>query len=199
MLLEKLKDFHLILGTQSPRRHLLMKEAGFHFDIVIPEDVEEKYPDNFKTTEIPIYLAELKAQWFAGKLKEKDIVITADTVVIHNNKIIGKPSGQDEAVSMLQTLRGCAHDVITGVCFTSREYKKTFSSVSTVYFSNFSNEEILYYVDNFKPYDKAGSYGAQEWIGYIGIERIEGSFFNVMGLPIQQLYIELGKFVDKFD
>jgi septum formation protein len=196
MLLEKLKNYHLILATKSPRRHQLMKDSDFRFDIFFPEGIEENYPGNLKIEEVPEYLADLKASWFLKKLNTNDIVIAADTIVTFRKKILGKPLDRNEAISMLGTLRGKSHTVITGVCLLSKEKKKLFSSFSTVCFSNFSDEEISYYVDKFKPYDKAGSYGAQEWIGYIGIEKIEGSFFNVMGLPVQQLYIELDKFIE---
>ena len=196
MLLEKLKNYHLILATKSPRRHQLMMDSGFQFDIRIPEGIEENYPDDLKIEVVPEYLAELKASWFLNKLNVNEIVISADTIVIFRKKILGKPLDRDEAISMLRTLRGKSHTVITGVCIMSKEKKKLFSSFSTVCFSNFSDEEISFYVDKFKPYDKAGSYGAQEWIGYIGMEKIEGSFFNVMGLPVQQLYVELEKFIE---
>jgi septum formation protein len=196
MLLEKLKNYHLILATKSPRRHQLMMDSGFQFDIRIPEGIEENYPDDLKIEVVPEYLAELKASWFLNKLNVNEIVISADTIVIFRKKILGKPLDRDEAISMLRTLRGKSHTVITGVCIMSKEKKKLFSSFSTVCFGNFSDEEISFYVDKFKPYDKAGSYGAQEWIGYIGIEKIEGSFFNVMGLPVQQLYVELEKFIE---
>lgn len=196
MLLEKLKNYHLILGTQSPRRHQLMKDSGFQFDIVIPQGIKEKHPEQMADKDVPVYLADLKAMWFNNKLQNRDIVITADTIVMLDNKILGKPENKSDAVSMLQKLRGRPHDVITGVCMLTNQKKMSFSSLSKVYFSNFSDEEIYYYLENFKPYDKAGSYGAQEWIGYIGIEKIEGSFFNVMGLPVHQVYLELDKFID---
>ena len=196
MLLEKLDNYHLILATKSPRRHQLMKDSGFQFDIVVPEGIEENYPVDLSNKKVPEYLAEQKAAWFLNKINDNEIVITADTIVLFNNTILGKPSDRNEAISMLQTLRGRPHKVITGVCLCTNKHKKLFSSTSTVYFTNFTDEEIFYYIDNYKPYDKAGSYGAQEWIGYIGIEKVEGSFFNVMGLPVHQLYIELDKFID---
>ena len=197
MLLTKLKNYHLILATKSPRRHLLMKEAGFMFDIVIPEDIEEKCPEHLSCNEIPVYLACLKASWFKGKINDNDIVITADTVVVLNDMVIGKPKNHDEAISMLHKLNGKSHCVITGVSFLANHKNKCFSSLSTVYFGNISDEEIDYYIKNFHPYDKAGAYGAQEWIGYIGIDKIEGSYFNVMGLPIQKLYVELDEFISQ--
>jgi septum formation protein len=197
MLLNKLKNFHLILASQSPRRHLLMNEAGFLFDVVIPEGIEEKIPNHLSNHDIPVYLADLKASWFENKINDNDIVITADTIVLLNNEVIGKPENDKEAIIMLQKLNGKAHDVITGVCFLTNKRKKLFSSLSKVYFRNITQEEIEYYVKNYNPLDKAGAYGAQDWIGCIGIERIEGSYFNVMGLPIQQVYVELEKFIEK--
>ena len=197
MLLKTIKNYNLILGTQSPRRHFLMKEAGFDFKIQIPEGIDEIYPESIDITDIPVFLAELKSSWFENKLTEKDIVITADTIVILENQVLGKPQSRDEAIYMIQQLSGRAHDVITGVCFKTIDKLYSFSALSKVFFRQLSNLEIEYYIDNYKPYDKAGSYGAQEWIGYIAIEHIEGSYFNVMGLPIQLLYSELEKFIEK--
>jgi len=196
MLLEKLKKFHLILATGSPRRHFLMKGAGFEFDISIPDGIDESYPKSKLKKEIPEFLAEKKALAFSGKLYENDLVITADTIVLVEDSILGKPMNREEAILMLQLLSGRSHDVITGVCIFTKNKKKTFSSLSKVYFNKLTEDEIIFYVDNYKPYDKAGAYGAQEWIGYIGIEKIEGSYYNVMGLPIQMLYAELEQFID---
>ena len=196
MLLNKIKNYRLILATQSPRRHFLMKEAGFDFEIIVPEGIDEIYPKTVVNEEIPVYLAELKANWFKGKLKNKEIVITADTVVLLEDKVLGKPESATNAFEMLKLLSGKTHEVATGVCFTSINKQKSFVAISKVHFREFSDEEILYYIEKYKPFDKAGSYGAQEWIGYIGIEHIEGSYFNVMGLPIQMLYAELEKFIN---
>ena len=195
MLLNKIKNYRLILATQSPRRHFLMKEAGFDFEIIVPEGIEEIYPEAVVNEEIPVYLAELKASWFKGKLKENEIVITADTVVLLGHRVLGKPESSAEAFEMLRYLSGKTHEVATGVCFTNLNKQKSFVSISKVHFREFSDEEITFYIEKYKPFDKAGSYGAQEWIGYIGIEHIEGSYFNVMGLPIQMLYAELEKFI----
>jgi septum formation protein len=197
MLLNKIKKYNLILATQSPRRHFLMSEAGFKYTINIPVGIEEVYPESLVDEEIPLFLSELKASWFNGKLQENDIVITADTVVLLNDKVLGKPVSEENAIEMLQSLSGKAHDVATGVCFKSKDKQHSFVDITTVHFRNFTDEEICYYVSTYKPYDKAGSYGAQEWIGYIGIEWIEGSYFNVMGLPIQKLYVELEKFIEE--
>lgn len=195
MLLEKIKNYRIILATQSPRRHFLMKEAGFDFEIIVPKGIEEIYPSGMEADKIPVYLAELKASWFNGTLKENDIVITADTIVSIHNSVLEKPVDRTDAIRMLKMLSGNSHEVYTGVCFYSTNKKSTFSAVSKVFFRHLTDEEINYYVDTYKPYDKAGSYGAQEWIGYIGIEWLEGSYFNVMGLPIQKLYVELDKFL----
>ena len=187
MLLEKIKDYHLILATQSPRRHFLMKEAGFEFETIIPEGIEEKYPETLRKEEIPIYLAELKASMFEGKLKKNDILITADTIVYLDNNVLGKPVDRADAINMLTKLSGRSHDVYTGVCFISSNKKHSFSAISTVYFRVFSTSEIHYYVDKYKPYDKAGAYAVQEWIGAVGIKSINGDFYNVMGLPISRV------------
>jgi septum formation protein len=194
MLLEKIKNYNLILATQSPRRHQLMTDAGFSYTIEVP-NVDEVYPANLIDEEIPVYLAELKASWFKGKLKNNDIVITADTVVLLNNKVLGKPVSAENAIEMLQELSGNTHTVATGVCLLSSEKQRSFVAISKVHFRTFTSDEINYYVHTYKPFDKAGSYGAQEWIGYVGIEGIEGSYFNVMGLPVQKLYVELDKFI----
>jgi len=196
MLLDKIKNYSLILATQSPRRHSLMKGAGFDFKIIIPDNIEEIYPSGLSEPEVPIFLAELKASWFDGKLKKDEIVITADTIVAIDGMVLGKPNGFNEAFSMLQRLSGRSHDVVTAVCLCNNQIKKTFSSVSKVYFRHLSNQEIEYYINSFQPYDKAGAYGAQEWIGFVGIEKIEGSYFNVMGFPIHQFYAELEKFIE---
>jgi septum formation protein len=173
-----------------------MKEAGFNFEIIVPKGIEEVYPPNLACQEVPSFLAELKASWFKNKLSENEIVITADTIVILNDQALGKPETAEHSREMLQMLKGKTHEVVTGVCFFSAKKSHTFKASSKVHFRDFSDEEIEYYIKNYKPFDKAGSYGAQEWIGYIGIEHIEGSYFNVMGLPIQMLYVELENFIE---
>jgi septum formation protein len=196
MLYEKLKNYKLILASNSPRREYLLKEAGFQFELRTPSESSEDYPDDMQACDIPIYLARKKASLFNGVLSNTEIVITADTIVILEDRILGKPKDFNEAYSMLSSLSGCRHDVITAVCLKSKEREYCFSARSEVWFKALSEEEIIQYINNYKPYDKAGAYGAQEWIGYIGIERINGSFFNVMGLPIQMLYVELEKFIE---
>ena len=186
-------DYKIILASGSPRRSQLMLDAGFRFEIR-KKDVEEVYPSGLDIASVPEYLAKLKAAAFRGELKEDELVVTADTVVCVDAKILGKPHNRETAISMLETLSGKKHTVITGVCLTTSQKKESFSVHTDVYFKRLTAEEITYYVDNYKPFDKAGAYGIQEWIGYIGIERIEGSFYNVMGLPVQKLYEALQRF-----
>ena len=199
MLKEKLHSYRLILATTSPRRQYLMKEAGFEFELRIGSDISEVYPAKMPAPEIPIYLAELKAASFEGRLKSNEIVITADTVVVLDGKVLGKPKEYYEAFDMLSSLSGRKHEVITGVCLKTMGLQTSFSAQSDVHFRQLLEQEIHHYITEYKPFDKAGAYGVQEWIGYIAVERIEGSFFNVMGLPIQKVYVELGKFIDEIN
>jgi len=192
-MLNNLKDYQLILASQSPRRHQMLKELGLDFKIQT-KDVEEVYPDHLKGEEIPVYLSKLKAEAFVLDMNEKELVITADTIVCVDDMVLGKPKDRDDAVNMLKTLSGRSHQVISGVCLKSKEKEATFSTTTHVHFKVLSLEEINYYIDNYKPFDKAGAYGIQEWIGFVGIDGIEGSYFNVVGLPIQRLYQELSKF-----
>lgn len=194
MINHRLQGSHIILASQSPRRQYLLKELGIDFEIRSTQ-VKEVYPEGLSPEQIAVYLAELKAATFdTSRMDEKAIVITADTIVSLGDEILGKPGNYTEAVQMLQKLSGRKHDVITAVCLKSRMKSKTFFVCSSVIFKELSLEEIDYYIDNFQPFDKAGGYGIQEWIGYIGINKIEGSFFNVMGLPVKELYEELLKF-----
>jgi septum formation protein len=194
LLLEKLKSYNLLLATQSPRRHALMKGAGFSFKIVTPLHNNEDYPENLSQVEIPVFLARQKSLGFM-QLNDNEILITADTLVFLDNKVLGKPANYDEAFFMLSQLSNREHSVITGVCFTSIDKYFTFYDCSIVKFRKLSAEEIGYYLLHYHPYDKAGSYGAQDWIGLTGIEWIKGSYFNVMGLPIEKVYIELERFI----
>jgi septum formation protein len=191
MINKRFQAKNLILASESPRRRYLLKELGLDFEILVPK-VREHYPDNFTPMEVAVYLAELKSDNFnASRFSENTILITADTIVSIDDQILGKPGNYQEAVCMLQKLSGRKHDVITAVCLKSKTRHKTFHVLSSVYFKELSMEEIDYYIENFRPFDKAGSYGVQEWIGYIGISKIEGSFFNIMGLPVKELYEEL--------
>lgn len=194
MINHRLNGRRIILASQSPRRQYLLKELGIDFEICVTH-VKEHYPGGLTPMEIAVFLAELKAHSFDSSRMDKDtIVITADTIVSIGKEILGKPSNYTEAVQMLQKLSGRKHDVITAVCLKSKAKMKVFHVLSSVSFKELSMEEIDYYIDNFQPFDKAGGYGVQEWIGYIGISKIEGSFFNVMGLPVKELYEELLKF-----
>lgn len=199
LLHDKATSWHLILASASPRRRTLIKELGLPFTLAPNHDIDENFPQDMQVEEVPIYLAVKKAESFLPGLKDRDILITADTVVILNGKIIGKPSTSDEAIEMLSLLSGNTHTVITGVCLSAREKKHVFSARSEVTFRKLTREEIAYYVIHYKPFDKAGAYGIQEWIGYVAIEEIRGSFYNVMGLPVQKLYIELNQFIDSLE
>jgi septum formation protein len=184
----------LILASQSPRRQYLLKELGLDFEVLAPS-VKESYPPGLDPVQIAIHLAELKSGNFdASRFSDNTILITADTIVSIEGEILGKPKNHADAVCMLQKLSGRKHDVITAVCLRSRNKKKTFHVLSSVYFKELSLEEINYYIENFRPFDKAGGYGIQEWIGYVGISKIEGSYFNIMGLPVKELYEELLQF-----
>lgn len=185
--------FNIILGSSSPRRNELLKSLGFDF-IINPSNADENYPLNLKGHEIPVFLAKKKASSFNGVLTETDLLITADTIVWCEGEIFNKPINFEAGKLMLQTLSGKMHEVFTAVCLKSANKQIIFYDATKVYFKKFTNEEIEYYLNKYKPYDKAGSYGVQEWIGYIGIEKIEGSFYNVMGLPVKKLHEELMKF-----
>jgi len=185
--------FNIILGSSSPRRNELLKSLGFDF-VINPSNADEDYPLNLKGYEIPVFLAEKKASSFNGVLTETDLLITADTIVWCEGEIFNKPINFEEGKLMLQTLSGKMHEVFTAVCLKSANKQIIFYDATKVYFKKFTNEEIEYYLNKYKPYDKAGSYGVQEWIGYIGIEKIEGNFYNVMGLPVKKLHEELMKF-----
>jgi septum formation protein len=193
-MLENLKNRHIILASLSPRRRFLLEQLGLEFT-AIGAKIDESFPEGMTPDEIAIFLAGKKAGHFVELLEDpKNILITADTLVLIDGHILGKPEGKEGAVKMLQTLSGSMHQVVTGVCIHSRDKSFSFTAWTNVYFKPLSAAEIDYYLTHFKPYDKAGAYGIQEWIGYIGINRIEGSYFNVMGLPVQRLYEELSRF-----
>lgn len=191
-------DYKIILASASPRRQQLMRDAGFEFEIRLKE-TEEIYPETLVSTEVPVYLSRLKAAAFADEIQEGELLITADTVVCLGAKILGKPKNKEHAIEILHQLSGQKHTVVTGVCLTTRHKQQTFSSFTDVYFKELTEDEIVYYIDRYKPFDKAGAYGIQEWIGYIGIKWIDGSFYNVMGLPVQQLYTTLQSFGKESD
>jgi len=189
-MLSHLKKYHIILASQSPRRQELLRGLNIPFDVQAI-DIEESYPEQLVGVDIPMYLAEKKANAFADKMGKNTLLITADTIVWHEGQVFGKPINKADATRMLKALSGKTHQVITGVCLSTLNKRKTFHVISEVHFAQLSSEEIEYYLQNYEPYDKAGSYGVQEWIGYVGVEHIEGSYFNVMGLPVQRLYTEL--------
>ncbi len=192
--LKSLKGKRLLLASASPRRRQLLSELALEFKIAPTIDVDEIYPETLPVTEIAPYLSRVKALAYHDMLTPIDIVITADTVVINNDIVLGKPSNMDEAKTMLQSLSGKVHQVVTGVTISSLENQVTFKATTEVEFAELSTEEINFYINSFNPTDKAGAYGIQEWIGCIGVKRINGSFYNVMGLPLHLLYNELKRF-----
>ena len=193
MLKEKLASKKIVLASASPRRQQFLKDLNLTFEIRL-KPVEEIYPDDLKGSEIALFLAELKAKAFENDLADHEILITGDTIVCIDNQALGKPKDKAEATAMLQNLSGRTHEVISSVCLKSTEKTTTFYDKTTVYFKELSSEEIDYYIKNHQPFDKAGAYGIQEWIGQIGIQKIEGSYFTVMGMPVHLLYDELLKF-----
>jgi len=196
MLHEKLKDYRLILASQSPRRKQLLEGLDVKFEVIVKDNIDETTPTGLGKIEIPVWLAEHKSDFYCDLLNPKTIVITADTIVWHHGRELGKPKDATHAQEIVRLLSGSEHEVITGVCIRSKTKKKTFHALSKVAFRALTDEEINYYITKYKPFDKAGAYGIQEWIGYAAIEKIEGSFYNVMGLPVQSLYCELLKFIE---
>ena len=180
--------YNIILGSQSPRRQELLHGLDVNFTVNVIDGLEENYPATLQGEDIPMFLAQQKAEAYLNSLTPHDMLITADTIVWLDGIVYGKPKDEADAKDMLRALSGKTHDVITGVCFTTTERQETFAAISKVTFASFSDDEINYYIEKYRPMDKAGSYGVQEWIGYIGVEHIDGSFYNVMGLPVQRLY-----------
>lgn len=195
LLHDKLKNYRLILASQSPRRRQLLADAGIEYSLAPRFECEELYPESLPAVEVAEYLSRLKSEAYPAPLADGDILLTADTVVVAGGEVLGKPVDRSDAIAIINKLSGREHEVITGVTLRSAVSTKSFSSRSVVRFRALSQEEIEYYVDTYSPMDKAGAYGIQEWIGYVGIEGIEGSFYNVMGLPIQRVYCELNEFV----
>lgn len=191
MLREKLSNYNIILASASPRRQTFFKQLDVPFTIQIKE-VEEIYPEYLKAADITDYLADLKSKAFTD-LKGNDLLITSDTIVWFEGKAIGKPTDKEDAFLMLKSMSGKSHEVYTSVSIKNKSFQHVFNDKTTVEFEKISDEEILYYLENYKPFDKAGSYGIQDWIGLIGVKKIEGSYFNVMGLPVHKLYKELIK------
>ena len=189
-------NYKIILASNSPRRKALLEGLDIDFEVRVIPNIDESYPPEMLPEEIPAYIAQKKADAYRTSVQPDELIITADTVVVLEGDIIEKPSDRHEAMHMLQRLSGRKHQVITAVTLTTVENQKSFSVTSAVDFAILTNEEIEYYVEQYKPYDKAGAYGIQEWIGYIGVCSIEGSFYNVMGLPIQRLYQELKSYIN---
>lgn len=187
MLRNKLKKYLLILASGSPRRQQFFKDLDLDFEIRLKE-IEEIYPPELKAHEITNYLAELKASAYEGELNPNEILITSDTIVWHNDKALGKPKDEQDAFEILKSLSNATHEVITSVCFKTNEKIEILHEITKVTFNELSEESIRYYLENYKPYDKAGSYGIQEWIGFIGVSKIEGSYANVMGMPTDKVY-----------
>ena len=193
LLAEKYKNHKIVLASKSPRRQELMKGLDISFEVRTME-VDESFPPALQREEIPLFLSKLKAQAFLPEMKENEVVITADTVVWVNDHVLNKPEDRDEAIAMVNELSGNHHVVYTGVTITTKDRAVSFYDETKVYFEALTQEEIEYYIDKYQPYDKAGSYGVQEFIGYMGISKLEGSYFNVMGLPVHQVYKKLMEF-----
>lgn len=188
---DNLKKYNIVLASNSPRRKELMSGLGIDYVVKTLQDVDESYPDTLQGTEIPAYISQEKADAYKSLIQPDELLITADTIVWLNGEVLGKPKDREGAMNMLRKLSGTSHQVITGVCLTTGHWQKSFTAVTDVTFAVLTEEEIIYYVDKYVPMDKAGAYGVQEWIGFIGVESISGSYFNVMGLPVQRLYQEL--------
>lgn len=183
----KMKKRKIILASRSPRRKFLLEQGGFIVDVKT-FDVDEIYPHDLDPRSVPKYLAKLKIQPALGSLNSGDILIAADTIVLFENEILGKPKDRDQAKDYIKRMSGSSHDVITGVCIKTTISENSFSVISRVQFANLAEDEIKYYIDNFEPYDKAGAYGIQDWIGWTKIKSIEGSYSNIMGLPMHEVY-----------
>lgn len=192
--LRLVEGYKVILASNSPRRKELLGGLGIPFEVSTLSGIDESYPDTLQGEEIPIHISGKKAHAYRETMGDDELIITADTIVYDNGKVLGKPRNREEAIAMLRELSGHAHEVITGVSIVTKQKTTQFASTSKVFFAPLTDEEITYYVDNYRPFDKAGAYGIQEWIGFVAVTRIEGSYFNVMGLPIQRLYSELKKF-----
>ena len=196
MLREKLKGYTIVLASASPRRQQYLKELDANFEVRLKE-VEEIYPDTLKGIEITEFLAKLKAEALEDTLSDNEILITSDTIVWHEGRALGKPRDSQDAFAMLKSLSGKTHEVITSVCIKNMKQTDIFSETTKVTFNQLTDDEIKYYLDNYRPYDKAGSYGIQEWIGLVAIARIDGSYANVVGMPVDKVYQHLLKFTAK--
>lgn len=192
-MLDNLKKYKVILASNSPRRKELLSGLGLEYEVKVMPGIDETYPDTLPTEEVPVYIAREKAEAYRKSIAEDELIITADTVVCIDGEVLGKPADATEAHAMLRKLAGRTHLVITGVCLTTAQFQKSFAAATEVTFDQLTDEEISFYVEKYRPFDKAGAYGVQEWIGYVGVTGMNGSFYNVMGLPVQRLYQELKK------
>ncbi|MDE5702000.1 Maf-like protein [uncultured Bacteroides sp.] len=190
-MLDNLKKYKVILASNSPRRKELLAGLGVDYEVRTLPDVDESYPENLQGADIPLYIAKEKANAYIALMQPGELIITADTIVWLDGQVLGKPVDREDALRMLRQMSGRVHEVFTGVCITTTEWQRSFSAQTEVRFATLSEEEMAYYVDKFQPMDKAGAYGVQEWIGFIGVENISGSYYNIMGLPVQKLYREL--------
>ncbi|MEY8488392.1 Maf-like protein [Parabacteroides sp. ASD2025] len=193
-ILPNLNRYKIVLGSNSPRRRELLAGLDIDFEVQVIPGIDESFPDTLPAFDVPVYIARKKAEAYIPSMPADELLITADTIVWTFGEILGKPKDREDAIAMLRKLSGRVHEVITGVCITTKEKTISFSASSAVSFARLDEEEIVYYVDKYRPFDKAGSYGIQEWIGYVAVEAINGSFYNVMGLPVRLLYQELKKF-----
>lgn len=190
-MLENLKKYKVILASNSPRRKELLSGLGIDYEVRTLPDVDESYPESLQGADIPLYISKEKADAYRALLQPGELMITADTIVWLDGRVLGKPKDREDALQMLRDMSGRTHEVFTGVCITTTNWQRSFAAQTEVRFAQLTEEEITYYVDRYQPMDKAGSYGVQEWIGFIGVENISGSYFNIMGLPVQRLYREL--------
>lgn len=193
-MLENLEKYHILLASKSPRRRELLQQLRIPFNVVTIGGIDESYPADLPAEDVPGYIAGKKASHYNSMLRKNELIITADTVVILGKKILGKPQSPEEAREMLLSLSGKTHKVVSAVCIMTKQKRSTFSTITEVKFGEITPEEVTFYVDNYMPLDKAGAYGIQEWIGCVAVESIKGSFYNVMGLPVHQLYHELQQF-----
>jgi septum formation protein len=190
-MLDNLKKYHIVLASNSPRRKELLSGLDIDFEVRVLNGIKEDYPPSLPADEVAEYIACEKADAYSKTIDENELIITADTVVIVDNQILGKPKDNEDACRMLKLLSGKTHDVTTGVCLLTKDLRRTFSVTSHVAFDSLTDEDILYYVNTYQPMDKAGAYGIQEWIGYVAVTSLVGSYFNVMGFPVQRIYSEL--------
>lgn len=190
-MLDNLKKYKVVLASNSPRRKELLGGLGIGYEVKTMPDIDESYPDGLCMEEVPVYIARSKADAYRPLMQPDELIITADTIVWLDGVVMGKPKDEEEACNMLRRLSGQTHQVVTGVCLTTIDRQQSFATVTDVTFDRLTEEEITHYVSRYQPMDKAGAYGIQEWIGYVGVRSIKGSYFNVVGLPIQRLYQEL--------